>query len=129
MVSSCERLERRRWKLHGKWKFGEKVDRELCYRDTSKPQIKLRWVDINKGDEGKPNHRSRIVAREIKTDSRPDLFAATPPIEHVKYRISRVASSKRGKKPTSLKVQGVKKAYFFAETIRKIYIELPPRRL
>ena len=56
-----------------------KVDREQCYRDTGKPPIKLRWVDINKGDEGKPNHRSRIVAKEIKTHNRPDLFAATPP--------------------------------------------------
>ena len=56
-----------------------KVDRDQCTRDTGKPPIKLRWVDINKGDEGKPNHRSRIVAKEIKTNSRPDLFAATPP--------------------------------------------------
>ena len=56
-----------------------KVDREQCYKETGKPPIKLRWVDINKGDEGKPNHRSRIVAKEIETSNRPDLFAATPP--------------------------------------------------
>ena len=57
-----------------------KVDREQCLRETGRPPIKLRWVDINKGDENKPNHRSRIVAKEIKTNNRPDLFAATTPI-------------------------------------------------
>ena len=76
-----------------KMKVWVKVDREQCFRDTGKPPIKLRWVDINKGDEAKPNHRSRIVAKEIKTNNRPDLFAATPPIEHIKYLVSRVASS------------------------------------
>ena len=50
-----------------KMKVWVKVDREQCFRDTGKPPIKLRWVDINKGDETKPNHRSRIVAKEIKT--------------------------------------------------------------
>ena len=103
-----------------------KVDREQCFRDTGKPPIKLRCVDINKGDETKPNHRNRIVAKEIKTSNRPDLFAATPPIEHIKYLISRVASSQRSRRPTRLMVQDIKKAYFFADATRKIYIELPP---
>ena len=61
-----------------------KVDRDRCIRETGRPPIKLRWVDVNKGDEKKPNYRSRIVAKEIRTDSRPDLFAATPPVEHIK---------------------------------------------
>lgn len=88
--------------------------------------IKLRWVDINKGDESKPIYRSRVVAKEIKTGRRPDLFAAAPPIEHLKYLILRVASSQRGSRPTRLMVQDVKKAYCFVEATRKIYIELPP---
>ena len=103
-----------------------KVDCEECFRETGKPPIKLRWVDINKGDNDRPNHRSRIVAKEIRTDSRPDLFAATPPVEHIKYLISRVASSQRSSRPTYLMVQDVKKAYFFADATRKLYVELPP---
>ena len=102
-----------------------KVDRDQCFRETGRPPIKLRWVDVNKGDDTRPNHRSRIVAKEIKTNSRPDLFAATPPIEHIKYLISRVASSQRRRKPTRLMVQDIKKAYFFAPATRRIYVELP----
>lgn len=103
-----------------------KVDREQCFRENGKPPIKLRWVDISKGDETKPNHRSRIVAKEIKTDSRPDLFAPTPLIEHLEYLISRVASSQRSRSPARPMVQDVKKAYFFAEATRRMFIELPP---
>ena len=75
-----------------------KVDREQCLRETGRPPIKLRRVDVNKGDKKKPNYRIRIVAKEIKTHNRPDLFAATPPIENIKYLISRVASSQRSGK-------------------------------
>ena len=103
-----------------------KVDRDQCLKETGRPPIKLRWVDVNKGDVNKPNYRSRIVAKEIKTNSRPDLFAATPPIEHIKYLISRVASSQTSKRPTRLMVQDVKKAYVFAPAVRKVYVELPP---
>ena len=103
-----------------------KVDREECFRETGKPPIKLRWVDINKGDNEQPNYRSRILAKEIRTDSRPDLFAATPLVEHIKYLISRVASSQHSPRPTYLMINDVKKAYFFADATRKIYIELPP---
>ena len=103
-----------------------KVDREQCCKDTDKPHIKLRWVDVNKGDGKQPKHRSRIVAKDIKTNNRPDLFAATPPIEHVKYLVSRLASSQRGRSPTRLMVQDVKKGDFLANATRKIYVELPP---
>ena len=34
-------------------------------------------IDINKGDDKKPNSRSRLVGKEIKKDKRLDLFAAT----------------------------------------------------
>ena len=46
---------------------------------TGKRRTKVRWVDVNKGDTESPNVRSRIVAKGFRTDSRPDLFAATPP--------------------------------------------------
>ena len=43
--------------------------------------ITTRWVDINKGDENKPNYRSRLVARELSTHDEAGLCAATPPFE------------------------------------------------
>ena len=48
----------------------------------------MRWIDINKGDKTNPEYRSRLVAKEIKRDSRIDLFAATPPLEAKKMLFS-----------------------------------------
>ena len=59
----------------------EKVPTEECWRETGAAPIGTRWVDVNKGDDGKPEYRSRLVAKEIKTNKREDLFAATPPLE------------------------------------------------
>ena len=41
--------------------------------------ITTKWIDTDKGDAENPNYRARPVGRELKTDERPDLFAATPP--------------------------------------------------
>ena len=40
-----------------------------------------KWIDIDKGDRINPEMRSRLVAQEINTHKREDLFAATPPLE------------------------------------------------
>ena len=53
--------------------------------------IHVRWVDINKGDSANPNYRSRLVAKEFKTDMQPDLYAATPPAECLRMLIRRLA--------------------------------------
>ena len=71
----------------------EKVPRSQCLEETGKPPIKLRWIDRNKKDEATPEYRSRIVAKEVKTYADPELFAATPPVEYLRYLLSRVASS------------------------------------
>ena len=59
----------------------EKVDTAECYERTGKAPIGTRWVDVNKGDSVHPEYRSRLVAQEINTNRREDLFAATPPLE------------------------------------------------
>ena len=59
----------------------EKVPIKTCFEETGKAPITVRWIDINKGDQENPNYRSRLVAREINTYKRDDLFAATPPLE------------------------------------------------
>ena len=46
--------------------------------------VTTRWLDVNKGDEKKPNIRSRLVGRELKLDNRLDLFAATRPLESLR---------------------------------------------
>ena len=59
-----------------------------CWEKTGKGPIGTRWVDVNKGDDGNPEYRSRLVAQEINDHKREDLFAATPPLESKKLLFS-----------------------------------------
>ena len=67
----------------------KKVPIEDCWNATGAAPIGTRWVDVNKGDERNPEYRSRLVAKEIKTSKREDLFAATPPLEAMKIILAR----------------------------------------
>ena len=87
--------------------------------------IKTRWIDTDKGDAENPNYRSRLVGREIKTDERPDLFAATPPLESLRYMISKCASNRGGKGRYCILSSDIKRAYFYAKASRPVFIEIP----
>ena len=56
-----------------------KVPIQRCVAETGKPPIKVRWIDINKGDAEKSNYRSRSVAKEIREAHSIDanIFAQT----------------------------------------------------
>ena len=57
------------------------------------PVIGTRWIDVNKGDQTKPNLRSRLVAQEFAAgDPREDLFAGTPPLFAARMLVSQVVS-------------------------------------
>ena len=58
--------------------------------------VKCRWVDINKGDDQRPEYRSRLVAKEIKTYRDNMLFAATPPWESIKTLLSLAVTQGHG---------------------------------
>ena len=58
-----------------------KVPVVQAYKETGKAPIPVGWLDINKGDEGEPEYRSRLVAKDVKRTVDEDLFAATPPLE------------------------------------------------
>ena len=102
-----------------------KIPRAQCLSETGKKPIQVRWVDRSKKDETNPQYRSRIVAKEIKTFANPDLFAATPPVEYIRFLLSCVASSQWSAQPTRLMVQDVSKAYFFADATRRVFVEIP----
>ena len=87
--------------------------------------ITTKWVDTNKGTEQEPNYRSRLVGREIKTDDRPDLFAATPSTESLRYVLSLCASTQDGPNPHRILSVDVKRAYFYPPVKRPLFIELP----
>jgi hypothetical protein len=63
-------------------------------RKTNMKAITTKWLDINKGDTKSPNYRSRLVGRELNLQKRDDLFAGTPPLESLRYIVSRCASKK-----------------------------------
>ena len=67
----------------------EKVKEEVCWSVTGKAPIGSRRIDIIKGDESNPDHRSRLVAQQIKHNSKEkNIFAATPPLETNKFLFS-----------------------------------------
>ena len=39
---------------------------QMCREITGRAPLATGWVDTNKGDRQKPNHRSRLVAKEVK---------------------------------------------------------------
>lgn len=92
-----------------------------CYGAIKRAPISVRWIDINQGDHGKPNCRSRVVAREINTHKRNDLFAATPLLEAFKTIVSMAASSDKGER---IMVNDVSRAFFYAEATRPVYVQL-----
>ena len=88
-------------------------------------------MDTNKGDDKNPNHRSRIVAREFNNHKRDDLFAATPPLEAIKIRLSGAVAKGMGyqdikKKGMNLDFIDVRRAYYHADALREVYVVLPP---
>ena len=102
-----------------------KVPVSMCLKETGKRPVGTRWVDTNKGDQQSPNIRSRLVAQEINKHKMPELFAATPPLEFIKFLISLCASAQWSASPTRLMVCDVKKAYFYAKATRRVFVALP----
>ena len=84
--------------------------------------VVTKWVDTDKAFEGEPMQiRSRIVAREFKSDDRPDLYAGTPPIQALKAMISIATHHEE----TSIMHIDVSRAYFHAKAQRLVLIRLP----
>ena len=77
----------------GRYNVFDIVDLAVCWQATGKAPIKVRWVDVNKGDDVAPNYRSRFVAREIRRKGEDPLFAPTPPPERLRTVLSPAATS------------------------------------
>ena len=61
------------------WNCWERVSEEEARRLGGKRPLKTRWVDVNKGDEAKPDIRCRLVAKDIAYRRDDSFYAATPP--------------------------------------------------
>ena len=104
----------------------DKVPRAECTGAGLKP-ISVRWVDTNKGDDQSPDYRCRLVAREMRAKGVDAYFAATPPLEVLKFFFSEMVSRKTSRRGHPLKIVfiDVKKAHLKAAVSRLLYIELP----
>ena len=105
------------------------VPQSEAWKNTGKPPISIRWTYTNKGDDASPEIRARLVAREIRQEtSDGSMYAATPPLEMVKWLISKAASNPHligTPKELKLSFVDAKRAYFNARCEEDIYIELP----
>ena len=99
-----------------------KVPIKKCLEVTGKRPIQVRWIDVNKGDRTTPLYRSRLVAKEFNTGVRPDLFAATPPLEEIRLLMHKMAT---GKGKYKLLYADVSRAYFYARAVRPVFVVLP----
>ena len=75
----------------GKKPVWSKMPREVAKANGWKI-IKPRWIDIDKGDEDKPNYRSRMVGKEFNDKEIDGLFAATPSLEGLRPLLSWAAT-------------------------------------
>ena len=95
--------------------------------------IGTRWIDVNKDDEKRPDYRSRLVGKEFRRGTDKTLYAATPPLEGLRAIISRAATydpdhnhhSNEQPQRKHLMVNDVKRAYFYAQAKRDLFIEVP----
>ena len=90
--------------------------------------VSTKWLDNNKGDEKNPDLRARLVAREINTHKRLDLFATTPPLESLRAVLSILASNQgneQAKDNFILMSNDIKRAYFYAPAQRPVFITIP----
>ena len=55
--------------------------------------IKTRWIDVNKGDEEKPDLRFRLVGREYADSVDWSVYAATQPLEAMRLILSVAATT------------------------------------
>ena len=112
-----------------KGKTFEVVKIEEALRVTGKKPIGTRWVDTDKSHGvGEMVVRSRWVARDFKDKKekdRHDLFSATPPVEIIRYMLSRQATKRQdGRERKSMYID-VKKAHLMPRCEQDVYVDLP----
>ena len=101
----------------------EKVDEKEAVAKYGITPVDTKWIDTDKAFEGEPMQiRSRMCAREFKSDDRPDLYAGTPPLEAFNAIISVAANNKD---TFSIMHIDVSRAYFHAKAQRPVLIRLP----
>ena len=111
-----------------RYKVWEEVPVQQAWDRTGKAPISSRWIDVNKGDEARPQYRSRLVIQEVRSSNIEAIFAATPPLESVRMLLSlqRTGHQKdargRGRKVMFI---DIRRAHWTARIFREVYVALP----
>ncbi len=66
-----------------------------------------------------------MVGREVATEKRDDLFAATPPLESLNAILHVCASRQRRRHPHRIMSIDVKRACFYAPATRPLFTAIP----
>ena len=108
----------------------DKIPRHQAQRSKWKI-IKTRWIDINKGDDENPVYRSRLVGKEFNDGQMDGLFAATPPLEALRFLVHEAATVRTGEEMGTkvIMINDVARAFFEAAATRDICIEIPKEDL
>ena len=112
-----------------KSKIFKVVKKSEALRVIGKNPISTKWVDTDKSHGiGEMLVRSRWVARDFKEKGekdRDDLFSATPPLELIRYMLSRQATRRADGRERKTLYIDVKKAHVIAKCTQDVYVELP----
>ena len=87
----------------------------------------MRWIDTNRGDDDNPLYRSLVVGKEFNDSDMERLFAATPPLEALRYIVHRAATVSDGGRGEEkvIMINDVARAFFEAKATRNVCVELP----
>ena len=96
---------------------------------TGRHPISTKWVDTDKNHGiGDPAVRCRWVARDFKPQGekdREDLFCATPPLELLRFALSRQATRRKDGLEKKTLFLDVKKAHLVAKCDEDVHVVLP----
>ena len=86
--------------------------------------IKARWIDINKGDDDNPVYRSRLVGKDFNDGQMDGLFAATPPLEALRFLAHEAATIRPDEEMGTnvIMVNDVARDFFEAPAMRNVCI-------
>ena len=94
---------------------------------SGKRPLRLKWIDVNKGDGLSRNIRSRLVCTEVRPKGVEAIFAATPPLESLRMLLTLLSREdpSASKDPLCLSLADVSRAHFYADSVREVFIQLP----
>lgn len=93
--------------------------------------IKTRWIYINKGDDQTPVYRIRLVGKEVNDGQMDGLFAATPPLEALRFLVNEAGTVRSSEEIGTkvIMVNDVASALFEAPAMRNVCKEIPKEDL